>query len=363
MNDALVIAMIAGVTEEPPWQEFVTRLRTEMRGNHCNLIFRRPDSDDAAMTSDTGPGMPDPTDMRARYNAGDDPISYFRMLPFQAYTLAEFIQDRDFAAHPFLRNFLHQSDMHHLLICRTRTESGMQAWISVTRSATHAFTMPDRHFLERVAQVFAHALHLFGVQKRAEDQRDAYARVVRSRATGLIQIDQEGLVLHLDQIAQALIEQNDMLELSHDRLRAVNAVEREKLNVALHQILTADQEEEVVMLEGNSGGVAELLLCRASDTFEPAWMKSPRAIVYLSLAGREPPPSPQRLRTLFGLTRKEAALTVLIVRGMMVAEAAEALGISEGTARIYLKSIFSKTGVNRQAELIRRIQTGVAAIA
>jgi len=43
-----------------------------------------------------------------------------------------------------------------------------------------------------------------------------------------------------------------------------------------------------------------------------------------------------------------------------VAEAAEELSVSPHTARAQLKSIFSKTGVGRQAELVRLIVKSVA---
>lgn len=43
-------------------------------------------------------------------------------------------------------------------------------------------------------------------------------------------------------------------------------------------------------------------------------------------------------------------------------EAAQTLGLAENTVRSYLKSIFGKTGVNRQAELVRLILQSVAVL-
>ena len=88
-----------------------------------------------------------------------------------------------------------------------------------------------------------------------------------------------------------------------------------------------------------------------------------RAILYLRAEGRETLPSPQRIATLFGLSRREAALALLLTRGLTVSQAAQDLGISVMTARAYLRQVFHKTGLSRQADLIRQVQASIAAIA
>ena len=60
-----------------------------------------------------------------------------------------------------------------------------------------------------------------------------------------------------------------------------------------------------------------------------------------------------RLRGLFGLTRAQARLALLLFDGKSVKEAAADLGITEGSARQYLKQVFRKTGARRQADLVR----------
>lgn len=59
------------------------------------------------------------------------------------------------------------------------------------------------------------------------------------------------------------------------------------------------------------------------------------------------------LRQRFGLTRAEAAFAIEIVKGGGRKLTAERLGITDGTARSHLSRIFHKTGVSRQAELVR----------
>lgn len=54
----------------------------------------------------------------------------------------------------------------------------------------------------------------------------------------------------------------------------------------------------------------------------------------------------------FGLTPMEIRLAVALAGGATIQKAADTLGITAGTARVHLKSIFAKTDTHRQAELV-----------
>jgi DNA-binding CsgD family transcriptional regulator len=55
---------------------------------------------------------------------------------------------------------------------------------------------------------------------------------------------------------------------------------------------------------------------------------------------------------MHGITRAEARLASMLADGISLEEAAEALLVSIQTVRSQLKSVFAKTGVTRQAELV-----------
>lgn len=65
------------------------------------------------------------------------------------------------------------------------------------------------------------------------------------------------------------------------------------------------------------------------------------------------------LSSLYGLTRGEAALAALLMRGKSIDEAAAQLFISNHTARTHLKRIFMKTDTHRQTELVVRMMLTV----
>jgi DNA-binding CsgD family transcriptional regulator len=95
--------------------------------------------------------------------------------------------------------------------------------------------------------------------------------------------------------------------------------------------------------------VAHLLPLRrsAADMFFSA-----SAVLFVTLPGRRSGPQPGLLEALFDLTPAEAKVASLVVEGRSVAEIARSQGVQENSVRVQLKSIFGKTGVHRQAELV-----------
>jgi DNA-binding CsgD family transcriptional regulator len=63
--------------------------------------------------------------------------------------------------------------------------------------------------------------------------------------------------------------------------------------------------------------------------------------------------SAQAVAATYGLTPAEKRVLTRMLTGSTVAEAAADLGVAPTTARTHLDSIFAKTGVSRQSELIR----------
>lgn len=76
-------------------------------------------------------------------------------------------------------------------------------------------------------------------------------------------------------------------------------------------------------------------------------------LMLLAEAANASVPNADLLRLLFDLTPTEARLTRHLVEGRTPAEAAVLLRIADATARTHLRRVFAKTGVRRQAELVR----------
>jgi DNA-binding CsgD family transcriptional regulator len=200
-------------------------------------------------------------------------------------------------------------------------------------------------------------------------ERDLYAGAVDQLSVATIILDQQGQLLNTNGLARALLEERDGLGQRDQRLH----LEGRELNRALHEaleaIVRARQGDETSVVKAlrvpRSSGRSDLgLVIRPVPTSE--WSEgpsSPCAAVFISDPDLRDSSSQQGLAELFGLTPAEANLALLLARGLSLAEASETQNISQHTARAQLKSIFAKTGVSRQAELVRLILKSVASLA
>jgi DNA-binding CsgD family transcriptional regulator len=84
-------------------------------------------------------------------------------------------------------------------------------------------------------------------------------------------------------------------------------------------------------------------------------------VVILTPVARNTETSSTIIRGLFDLTATEAKITSNISDGTTIDQIAETMKVSKETIRTHLKNIFSKTGVNRQSQLVALI-AGIGSI-
>ncbi len=173
-------------------------------------------------------------------------------------------------------------------------------------------------------------------------------------------------VCEMNELAQEIVSLDDGVWIDHRTLRAHSNSETKHLHALVDRMvnpergtLTAGDDVFALsrrsMLPSFSAMVAPIN-SRDEDIGEPF------AVIFLSDPHRQNNFDPARLERFYGLTPAEAQLTILLVQGLSLEEAAEKLNVNLNTVRTHLKRIFSKTGTNRQSEVVRIILSGVIGI-
>ncbi|AFM19646.1 DNA-binding protein with HTH domain [Mycolicibacterium chubuense NBB4] len=85
--------------------------------------------------------------------------------------------------------------------------------------------------------------------------------------------------------------------------------------------------------------------------------RSGRASIVIVDPEHQPEPPAGLLQRLYGLTKTEARIALLVARGQGLKPLADELSVSITTVRTHLQHIFDKTGTSRQAELVRLVLT------
>ena len=145
-----------------------------------------------------------------------------------------------------------------------------------------------------------------------------------------------------------------------DGLRALREEETARLRELLTQAASTlsgnGDHAGGVMLISRLGRRPMKIVVAPLETAGQASARQPAAIVLIAGgAGAGEPPDARLIQELFGFTPAEARLTAALVAGKSVKEFAEEAGVSLNTARTHLKNVFPKTGVKRQAALVREV--------
>jgi DNA-binding CsgD family transcriptional regulator/PAS domain-containing protein len=192
-----------------------------------------------------------------------------------------------------------------------------------------------------------------GLETRLEYASAALDRLPRA----LIVTDSSGRILHMNRRAEALLKSNSGLSAAADGLRAGSSHQTARLREFIARTAST--------VAGNGqhpGGVMQLprvshppLKLQIAPLASSSGPVGRRASVAIFIAEPEPTakPDPALLGALLDLSPAEARLTAAIASGGTIRQFAEQAGVSLNTTRTLLKRVFSKTGVSRQAELVR----------
>lgn len=202
----------------------------------------------------------------------------------------------------------------------------------------------------RLAPHIGNAWRIAHVLCAAEAATETIQRLMGSRLGGVVAVAGDGRVVFMNRAAELTFRRCDALRLDEGRVRALRAA--------------ADRTVQRLLggaLAGSGGGLAAVpsaqggapLAVRITPTSAGRRdNRLPAVLLLISDPHQAAIPSEAALRTL-GLTAAEARVAAAIARGHALARAAQDLRMSHNTARAHLRSIFAKTGIRSQVELVR----------
>ena len=169
----------------------------------------------------------------------------------------------------------------------------------------------------------------------------------------LLIVTDEGRVEYRNRQAAVLLRNGQGgLRLFGGRLSANPGKPRDTLEAAIRLACTGLQAGGVCLAQPGVPAERWMRLAVAPVYFGGAERGATRAAVWIVNNGPPALPSEEMLGALFALTRAEARLACGMLTGRSVSEYAQRAGVRMATIRTQLHSIFVKTGVTRQAELV-----------
>jgi len=183
------------------------------------------------------------------------------------------------------------------------------------------------------------------------------AEALDALSCGVVLTNEGGTILHTNRSAERTLDEGGPIQSAHGVLKATGPSAASELRSAL--ALAARDEAGI----GKTGLAIRLsepdvppifahVLPLTGSDFRTRMQPAAVAAVFIGA-----PPDAQdgadTLAAAFGLTPAETRVLACLFAGRTLAETAASLGIAGTTAKTHLEHIFLKTGVTRQAELMR----------
>ncbi len=176
----------------------------------------------------------------------------------------------------------------------------------------------------------------------------------------ILLVDRIGHVFYANRAAREFLGAGHVIRLCHGRLATFNQKASTGLQGAFASLVrngsSRPRHGVVVPLTDVDGIVRAaswiLPLSRRSKDASGSGHDGAAAVVIRELS-RPSAISSEFFARCYGATNAERRLLETLAEGMTVTEAGQALKVSLNTVKSHLKSLFAKTGTNRQAELMR----------
>lgn len=359
--DRLLTALYAAPARPEMWEVFLKEFGTVSGVNKAALIAHDISKNDHRILAALGEGIKDKDRIRRYedlYCKFDEWTVRFpkRTEPGKILQGEEIWPGRELLKSTFYNEFLKEIDVCGVACIGVSAPPRAFECLSIYRG--HSEGEFDREHLAALELVTPHlqtALYtrrkLLELESRVSDMETALDHL----HTALVLVDATAKVLFANRNARAIVDRRDGLAFCRGELVAQDVSARDTLRAILAAAMSASTEK---------GKQSAMLVSRATkrplqivavpyppETTLPTPGKA-AAVVFITDPDQKPAAQPETLRLLYGLTRAETNLAMLLLDGKSLSEAADLNNVGRETVRSQLKSIFGKTGTQRQGELI-----------
>ena len=209
--------------------------------------------------------------------------------------------------------------------------------------------------------------HLASARRKPRDDLSgqlAIASLDRLAAAAIV-VDRDGTVHHRNAAAKTLLmEDSSSIRVVNARVRLKAAALNKTFDAAVERATQPSPRSTILPVPFRRSEVLEMtvspLLDQSTAPFE--WPFALALVMVAMPCSTNAERIVQRVRRLYGLTEAEARVMALLSLGATVCEIAVAHGVRNSTVRAQVRSIFQKTGVNRQTDLVRIALSGTPVV-
>ncbi len=179
-------------------------------------------------------------------------------------------------------------------------------------------------------------------------------RALSQLGQGIILLSEPGQVLFVTDVANQMIQKGDGLIIEDSMLKGLLVADDKRLQSMREQVVLTSPENnnyQSFYIHRNTQQKPYLLFI-SKINLGANINESDGVLIIIKDTHANVEHWQERLKTVFGLTNREADFVVLLTEGRNIKEISDVMSIAEDTARQYLKNCFKKMEVNKQHELV-----------
>lgn len=367
--DRIVSALYDAALDSRRWGAALEHFRELFKANYVTLILKVPDMSETGLMISVGE-LPGGIGGKVVYHTYQHTTTPFVNQPAdKVFTVGDLMSESEWRKTPYFIHWCQPYNVFHVMGVDISTPESGKLRFRITRPEdAPGFSAEERSLCEALLPHLRRALHMHNLLDRSESLGTLYSKAIGRLSVATIVLDETGKVLDQNLIAQDILASGDGLKLVGGRLEATYPSDNRALQQLIRNAFAQQSGDRVVPSEAMSvsrpSGLVSLgVVIEQVPSGEWAEGKGkPSVVVYIRDAAGKSLASTTVAKQLFNLTPAETGLAMELANGLSLEEAAEVLNIRRNTARAHLRSIFSKTGVRRQTELVRIMLNSVAAL-
>ena len=359
--DALLGGIYDAAIDPARWTEALAAICREMDADYVSLIVRPGGNDDLGLIVSAARERRD-FEAHNRF-IGMSPFSGLQ--PDRLVTITDILSEADWRSSQYYRDWCKPHDVFHVMACDIATQGGIYGFRLTRPESDPAFGADDRARCARLLPHLRRALDLHQTLRQDQRVHTLYSQAIAHLMVGAIVLDEHAKVIECNPMAASIVKMADGLRIVGDEIEATYRTDNTRLQRLIRDAMVSAPGKaslvEAMSVTRPSGKVAWGVVVQPISP--DAWTEGkhrPSVAVFLRDSEGKAEPPARLAQQLFQLTPAETALAIQLANGLSLEEAAEALNIRRNTARAHLRSIFSKTGVRRQTELVRIFLNSVA---
>ena len=270
-------------------------------------------------------------------------------------TTADVMPVDDYYRTEYFNDFMRPQDAGATLHVRLELDESTSAAIAFGRSIRNSdFTTEAVETAQRLQPHLIRAYRMGRLLAASPGVSTDLSQTLEATSQAVLVVDHGGILRHANPAAEQLLRSASGLTVLNGRLTARESEGARRLGELIAQA-TARSARSGGALSLARPGRLPLALRVAPLTGEvtPIFARPRMALICATDLEAEIPAPEAELRTLFGLTPAETRLAGAVFEGLSLPDAAGRFGVSVNTARFQLARVFDKTGVTRQADLVK----------